>query len=75
VRFSNVLIQHFGFFLEKLINEENNIHADILQVCAGQQPKKRKVNERFERRLLNLLTNPHQDILVQINSIAHNISL
>ncbi len=28
-------------FLEKLINEENNIHADILQVCAGQQPKKK----------------------------------
>ncbi|CAF1533811.1 unnamed protein product [Adineta ricciae] len=62
-------------FLEKLISEENNIHADILQVCAGQQPKKRKVNERLERRLLNLLSNPHQDLSAQINAIAYNISL
>ena len=30
---------------------------------------------RIDRRMLNLLTNPHSDILVQIDSIAHNISL
>ena len=62
-------------FLKKLINEENSTHADILQICAGQPPKKKKVNDRFERRLLNLLANPHRDIVVQIDSIAHNISL
>lgn len=62
-------------FLKKLINEENSTHADILQICAGQPPKKRKVNERIERRLLNLLANPHRDILLQIESIGYNISL
>ena len=58
-------------FMQKLIDEENAIHIDILQICAGQSPKKKKLNDRFERRLLN----PHQDLLVQIDSIAHNISL
>ena len=29
-------------FLEKLINEEGNTHADILQVRAGQPPKNNK---------------------------------
>ena len=62
-------------FLKKLIDEENNTHVDILQICAGQPPKKKKLNERFERRLINLLNNPHQDVLVQIDSIAHNITL
>ena len=62
-------------FMQKLINEENATHVDILQICAGQSPKKKKLNDRFERRLLNLLANPHQDLLVQIDSIAHNISL
>ena len=62
-------------FWGKLIDEENTIHADILQVCAGQPPKKKKLNERFERRLLNRLTTPHPDVLAQINGIAHNISL
>ncbi|CAF2161520.1 unnamed protein product [Rotaria magnacalcarata] len=62
-------------FLQKLINEETATHADILHICAGQPPKKKKTNERLERRLLNLLVNPHRDISVQINSIAYNISL
>ncbi|CAF2089247.1 unnamed protein product [Rotaria magnacalcarata] len=62
-------------FLQKLINEETGTHADILQICAGQPPKKKKNNERYERRLINLLANPHRDISVQINSIAYNVSL
>ncbi|CAF1609335.1 unnamed protein product, partial [Adineta ricciae] len=48
-------------FFEKLIRVEKNIRADIPQVCAGQQSKKRKLNERLERRSLNLLSNHHQD--------------
>ena len=62
-------------FMQKLINEENVTDVDILQICAGQSPEKKKLNDRFERQLLNLLANPHQDLLVQIGSIAHNISL
>ena len=62
-------------FMQKLIDEENITHVDILQVCACQSPKKKKLNDRFERRLFNLLANLHQDLSVQIDSIAHNISL
>ncbi|CAM4850845.1 unnamed protein product [Rotaria magnacalcarata] len=54
-------------FIQKLINEEAGTHADILHMCAGKPPKKKKTNERFERRLLNLLVNPHRDISVHIN--------
>jgi hypothetical protein len=32
-------------------------------------------NQRFEERLLDLISNPHADILAQIHSIAYNISL
>jgi hypothetical protein len=32
-------------------------------------------NEHFEKRLLNLISNPHQDMLTQIDSIKNNISL
>jgi hypothetical protein len=35
----------------------------------------RKKNKHFEKRLLNLISNPHQDMLTQIDSIANNISL
>ncbi|CAF1483050.1 unnamed protein product, partial [Rotaria sordida] len=62
-------------FLQKLIDEENATHADIVQIRAGQPPKIKKNSERFEKRLINLISNPHQDILTQINSLAHNISL
>ena len=62
-------------FLEKLINEEGNTHADILQVKAGQPPKNKKKNQHFEIRLLNLISTPHSDINTQIDSIAHNITL
>jgi hypothetical protein len=32
-------------------------------------------NIRFEQRLLNIISNPHGDILAQINAIASDISL
>ncbi|CAF4876136.1 unnamed protein product [Rotaria socialis] len=62
-------------FLQKLIGEENAIHADILHINAGQPPTKKKVNQRFENRVINLITTPHRNVLAQIDSIAHNISL
>ena len=68
-----MLIQPYEIFLQKLIDEEIAAHVDILQICAGQPLKKKKVNEHLEIRLMNLLTNPHQDVLLQISSVAHNI--
>jgi hypothetical protein len=62
-------------FLKKLIDEENVVHADLVQINAGEPPKKRKINERLEKRLLNLLTSSHDQILVQLDAIAHNITL
>lgn len=63
-------------FIQKLIDEKVGTHVDVLQICVGQPIKKKNMNERLEIRLMNLLTNPHQDILVQIriDSIADNIS-
>ena len=34
-------------FLEKLINDEGNTHADILQVKAGQPPKSKTTKSTF----------------------------
>lgn len=61
-------------FLQKLIDEENAIRAHILQITAG-QPQKKNKNQRFEERLVNIISNPHVDVLTQIKSIAYNISL
>ncbi|CAF1478786.1 unnamed protein product [Rotaria sordida] len=61
-------------FLQKLLDEEHAVHANILQIKAG-QPQKQNKNIRFEQRLLNVISNPHADILAQINAIAYNISL
>jgi len=61
-------------FLQKLIDEEHAVHANILQIKAG-QPQKQNKNLRFDQRLLNLISHPHADILVQINAIPYNISL
>ena len=33
-------------FMQKLIDEENAIHVDILQICAGQSSRKKKLNDR-----------------------------
>ncbi|CAF0997404.1 unnamed protein product [Didymodactylos carnosus] len=63
-------------FLEKLIEEENATHMDILHINAGQALKlESKRNERFEKRLLSIISNPHADVLKQLDSIARNISL
>ncbi|CAF1012754.1 unnamed protein product [Rotaria sordida] len=62
-------------FLQKLIDEENATRAGSIQIRAGQHPKTKKNSEHFEKRLINLISNLHQDILTQINSLAHNISL
>jgi hypothetical protein len=50
-------------FLQKLINEENNVHADLVHINAGEPPKKKKTNEGLERRLLNLINSPHDHLL------------
>ena len=57
--------------LQKLIDEENSI---ILQIKAG-QPERKNKNQRFEERLLNVISNPHSDIMVQIDAVAYNILL
>lgn len=62
-------------FLQKLIDEENVMHADIVQINAGEAAKKKKLNERLEKRLINLLKSPHDDLSLQIDSVAHNIRL
>ncbi len=62
-------------FLQQLIDEENAIHADIIHIESTQLPKSKKKNERFGKRLLNLISIPYQDIWSQIDSIANNISL
>ena len=61
-------------FLQKSIDEENSIHVSTLQIKAG-QPQTKNKNQRFEERLLNVLSNPHSDIMAQIDAIAYNISL
>ena len=60
-------------FLQKLIDEENLIHVSILQIKAGQLQRKNK-SQRFEERLLNVISNPHSDIMAQFGAVAHNIS-
>lgn len=51
------------------------MHADIVQINAGEAAKKKKLNERLEKRLINLLKSPHDDLSLQIDSVAHNIRL
>ena len=62
-------------FLEKLINNEGNTHADVVRVKASQPPKNKKKNQKFETRLLNLISPPHSNMNTQIDSIAHSITL
>ena len=61
-------------FLQKFIDEENSIHVSILQIKAG-QPQRKNKKQRFEERLLNVISNPHSDIMTQIDAVAYNISL
>ena len=46
-------------FSEKLIFEEGNTHAGITISKAGQPPKDKKKNQKFETRLLNRISTPH----------------
>ena len=62
-------------FLQKLIDEQNGTHADIAHIKSGQVPKTKKRNERCEKRLLHLISNPNQHILTQLDSMANNITL
>ncbi|CAF4150368.1 unnamed protein product, partial [Rotaria sordida] len=52
-------------FLDKLIKEENNIHSDILNAMTGRRPSVGKY-ESFNRRLRNLVENPHPNIYDQL---------
>ena len=61
-------------FLQKFIDEENSIHVSILQIKADPSQRKNK-NQRFEEQLLNVISNPHSDIMAQIDAVAYNISL
>ena len=62
-------------FLQKLIDEQNVTHADTVHIKSGQALKTKQSNERFEKRLLHLISNPHQDVLAQLYSIANNTTL
>ena len=62
-------------FLQKFIDEENVVHADLVQINAGKTPKKRKTNERLEKRPINLLNSTHDQLSVQLDSIACNVNL
>ena len=61
-------------FLQKLIDKEHLTDATILQIKAG-QPQKKNKNQRFEERLLNLVSNQNPNILDHINTLVYNISL
>ena len=61
-------------FLQKLIDEENSIRSSILQIKAD-QPQRKNKSQRFEERLLNVISNSPSDIMAQIDAVAYNISL
>ncbi|CAF1589877.1 unnamed protein product, partial [Didymodactylos carnosus] len=62
-------------FIDKLRDEEDSaIRTKILHANTGQSIQKKKY-QHLDQRLLNLVLNPHTDIIDQINNLAHNISL
>lgn len=63
-------------FIEKIILEEDsNIHTKIVRANAGEPVNKKKKYQYLDQRLFNLVSNPHHNIIDQINAIAHNIVL
>ena len=63
-------------FIDKLIFEEDsNIHTKIVRANAGELPSKKKKYQYLDKRLLNLVSNPHRNIIDQITALAHNITL
>jgi hypothetical protein len=63
-------------FIEKIILEEDsNIHIKIVRSTVGEPVNKKKKYQYLDQRLLNLVSNLHQNIIDQITAIAHNIVL
>jgi hypothetical protein len=49
---------HVRVFLHKLIDQDNSLHANILQIKA-----EKKQNQFFRERLLNIISKQHLEIL------------
>ncbi|CAF2528246.1 unnamed protein product [Rotaria sp. Silwood2] len=63
-------------FIDKLILEDDShIHTKICRVNVDEPIAKKKKYQHLDKRLHNLVLNPHQDIINQITSLAHNIVL
>ena len=60
--------------MDKLIKEENNIHLDIVNAMSGRQPPKQQ-NESLNKRLYNLVQNPHLDVQDQLKHIGRLLSM
>jgi len=60
--------------MDKLIKEENNINSDIINAMSGRQPPKRQ-NESLNKRLYNLVQNPHPDVQDQLKHIERLLSI
>ena len=60
--------------MDKLIKEENNIHLDSVNAMSGNQPPRRK-NEFLNKRLHNLVQNPHADVKDQLKYIGRLLSI
>ena len=60
-------------FMDKLIKGENNIHSDIVNTMPSRQSPKRQ-NESLNKRLYNLVHNPHSDVQDQLKHIGHLLS-
>ncbi|CAF4895564.1 unnamed protein product [Rotaria sp. Silwood2] len=58
-----------------ILEEDSNIHTKIVQTNAGEPVNKKKKYQYLDQRLFNLVSNPHQNNIDQINAIAHNIVL
>ena len=61
-------------FMDKLIKEENNIYSHIVNAMSDRQPSKRQ-NESLNKRLYNLVQNPHSDVQDQLKHIRHLLSM
>jgi hypothetical protein len=55
--------------------EKQRLDLESRSSAKDNHRKSKKKNELFEKRLLNLISNPHQDMLTQIDSITNHISL
>ena len=54
--------------------QENNIHSDILNAMTGRQPPVEKY-ESFNKRLRQLVDNPHPNMYDQLTCIGRLLSL